>query len=103
MTTPLFQLNRPPAVRLQLVRAEPLKIATGGTIEANLGGAGGTFEFVQATPALVWTVNHNLNRSVRASLQTLSGVEIIASIIHTSLNQFVVTFNTPQAGKAVYG
>lgn len=58
--------------------------------------------FTQSTPALLWTVNHNLGRDVLVTVQTLGGAQILSSVTHTSQNQFTVSFNTPQAGKAFY-
>ena len=48
-----------------------------------------------------WVVNHNLGREPSAQVLTLGGVEMLADVQHTSLNQLVVYFSQPQAGKVV--
>lgn len=58
--------------------------------------------FTQATPALSWSVSHNLGRVPSVVLKTLGSAEIEGQIDHISANQFIVSFNTPQAGQAIY-
>lgn len=58
--------------------------------------------FTQATPLLVWSVSHNLGRYPIIRLKNLGTGEIEGEINHLSVNQFTVTFNTPQAGQAIY-
>lgn len=91
--TAIVITSRPP-VRFELENPSPPPPGGGGSTP------GGTY--VQSTPDLVWTVNHNLGRDTQVTILTLGGVEILASITHTSQNQFIVAFNTPQAGKAIY-
>lgn len=66
------------------------------------GGAGGVtpFDYVQASAALTWTINHNFGRNpVSVRVMTAGGVEVEAEVIDTSINQTVVLFKTPQAGR----
>lgn len=82
-------------------------VSSGGTTipGGNTGGGGGTsgvaFEFVQATPALSWTINHNLGRKVEVEVFDTGGRKIIADVQNVNANQTIVTFLTPQAGYAL--
>lgn len=58
--------------------------------------------FTQAVPALLWSVSHNLGRVPPVLLKTLGSAEIEGQIDHLSDNQFIVSFNSPQAGQAIY-
>jgi len=62
------------------------------------GGAG--FNFTQAAPATVWTINHNLGYYPSVELFSVGGLEIDADVQHMSLNQTIVTFLIPTAGSA---
>ncbi len=54
----------------------------------------------QGAPALVWTLNHNLACEPPVRTVNSSGVEIFGDVTYPTLNQAVVTFGTPTAGKA---
>ena len=58
------------------------------------------FVFTQATPAAMWTINHNLGYRPTVELFTLGGEEFDADVIHVSNNQTVVYLNTAIAGTA---
>lgn len=58
------------------------------------------YEHTQATPASVWTVNHNLGYYPVVSVVDNLGEEIGVSIVHTSINQTVITSATPVMGVA---
>lgn len=60
------------------------------------------YEHVQAAPLATWTVNHNFGRAP-ASVRVLSigGVEMIADVVETSVNQVVISFAAPISGRAV--
>lgn len=66
---------------------------------AGASGAGG-YEFTQASPALTWTVNHNLGFRPSVELLTTGWQEMVADVVHTSVNQFIVYFNAATAGYA---
>jgi hypothetical protein len=68
----------------------------------HLSGGGGSsgFDFTQASPLLVWTINHNLGYRPAVDLASVGGLVIFGQIQHVSTNQAVVTFNTAQAGTA---
>jgi hypothetical protein len=59
-------------------------------------------EYVQATAASVWTVNHNLGRYPSAKVLNTAGQELLCTIEHTSLNQLVVKHKTSIAGRVVW-
>lgn len=53
------------------------------------------------TPISVWVINHNLGRRPLVSVFSIGGVEMMAEIIHISINQAQVIFDNPTAGYAV--
>lgn len=67
-----------------------------------VGGTSGgaAYEHVQATPAGTWIVNHNLGFRPSVEVYDAGGVEVIAQIIHISVNQFQVIVNPAMAGVA---
>lgn len=91
----------PPPAIIEVVEVDHVVVEV---LEAGAPGPpGGTsFVFTQSTPLTVWTVNHNLGRFPLIRLKTLGTAEIEGQIAHVSANQFTVTFNTAQAGQALY-
>lgn len=59
-----------------------------------------SFDFVQLTPALQWSISHNLGRRPIVELFSAGGMEIEADVQHLSLDQVIVYFITPTAGAA---
>lgn len=57
-------------------------------------------EFVQVSPAQVWTVNHNLGWRPTVTVIDTGGAEVQADIHHTHLNQVLIHFALPMAGRA---
>lgn len=62
--------------------------------------ANAAFVFTQATPATVWTINHNLGYRPAVELFDQGGNEFDADIVHVSDNQAVVYLNIAAAGTA---
>lgn len=58
------------------------------------------YEHVQGTPALTWTINHNLGYRPNVSVYSAGGVEILAEVRHLSANQTQVFFVQPTGGFA---
>ncbi len=52
------------------------------------------------TPLLVWTINHNLGFRPAVEVFSVGGAEIDAAVLHTSVNQTVISFSTATAGSA---
>lgn len=48
-----------------------------------------------------WIINHNLGRKVDVTLYSVGGVEMLADITHTSVNQAIVSFVQATAGTAL--
>lgn len=73
-----------------------VEIFTSGVI---ISSSAAVYQHTQSISSDVWTVNHNLGAKP-SSIMILNtgGREIEADIIHTSDNQFVITFSTPQTG-----
>ena len=63
-------------------------------------GANKTYQFVQVSPARVWTVNHNLGLRPSVSIVDSGGAEIEADVRHSSPNQLVIYFAIPMSGLA---
>lgn len=64
------------------------------------GSAAASFEFPQVSPASTWTINHNLGFRPTVGVFSAGGMEVEADVLHTTLNQTVITFNAPFAGFA---
>lgn len=65
------------------------------------GAPGGSrYSYIQATPAAVWVINHNLGHHPLITLLDEAGVVIDSDVEHPSLNTTVVTYATPTAGTA---
>lgn len=46
-----------------------------------------------------WTINHNLGYNpTSVTILSVGGVIVDAEVLHTSINQVVIIFNTPYAG-----
>jgi hypothetical protein len=58
------------------------------------------YEFVQASPATIWTINHNLGYRPSVEILDAGSQEIDAEVAHPSVNQTVVTLNPASAGLA---
>ena len=65
------------------------------------GDVGVRFEHQQLSAAGSWTVNHNLGYRPGVSVTTLGGMLMLAEVLHTSANQFIVYFDEPVTGLAI--
>jgi hypothetical protein len=63
-------------------------------------GSAAFHEHIQGSPDTVWTINHNLGFKPVVEAFTPGGLMMVAEILHTSLTQTLITFNTPTAGFA---
>ncbi|HET6497704.1 MAG TPA: DUF2793 domain-containing protein, partial [Coriobacteriia bacterium] len=59
-----------------------------------------TFVHTQGSASATWTVNHNLGFRPSVEVFSVGGAEIDAAVLHTSVNQTVISFNTATAGSA---
>lgn len=89
---------------LNLVVLPPPEIKT--TLQVGQGPAGPAgsgllqpFQFL--TPIAVWIINHNLNRRPLVGVFSVGGIEMLAEVIHISVNQVQVVFDDPVAGYAI--
>lgn len=64
------------------------------------GPPGASFNFTQATPSALWTINHELGFRPVVALFTVGGIAFVGQIQHTSANQTLVHLNSPMAGSA---
>jgi hypothetical protein len=65
------------------------------------GSPAATYEHLQSSPSTLWVVNHNFGRNPVLSVLDSAGREVVADVLHTSLNQSQVYFNQPITGKAL--
>jgi hypothetical protein len=67
------------------------------------GGGAGAPSYLHPQPAAstTWTVNHNLGYRPAVTALSVGGVEMFAAVVHTSVNQAVITFDQPTAGQAI--
>lgn len=59
------------------------------------------YTHTQSSAADTWTVNHNLGFRPAASILSVGGKEMLAEVIHTSVNQFIAYFDAPISGVAI--
>lgn len=65
------------------------------------GGAGSSYQHTQSSPANEWTVNHNLGYRPNIALTSLGGAEMWGEVLHISINQVKVYFDSPVPGLAL--
>jgi len=58
------------------------------------------FTFNQPTESDSWVINHNLGFAPSVQVFNAGGLEVIGEIHHISINQVVISFNTPMSGSA---
>lgn len=87
-----------PAIEVQVGASIVVEQAASGPPGPPGGTAG--VNFIQPTPASVWTINHNLGYRPGVELLDTGGNEFVAQVLHTSVNQVVVTLADPIAGSA---
>lgn len=63
--------------------------------------AGGRYVHPQTVEAAAWVINHNLGFRPCVRAYSAGGREMLAEVVHTSLNQSYVYFDDPTAGTAV--
>lgn len=88
-----IQLSAPPVVTIQAVGTQG---PPGG------GGSGSSYYLhTQTSPAAVWQVTHNLDRTPNVSVIRTDGTVAYADIDHASTSLAVITFPTAIAGTAM--
>jgi hypothetical protein len=73
-------------------------VAGGQGLPGRDGTNSGSFELIQSSAVNPIIVNHNLGFRPNVSVKTLGGVEVIAEVIHISVNQVQVFFDVPSTG-----
>lgn len=64
-------------------------------------GPGVRYQHDQSVPSSIWTVNHNLGLRPQVSVLSSGGVSLLTEIVHTSLNQLLVYFDSPNIGQVI--
>lgn len=63
--------------------------------------AGSFYEHQQATPATVWTINHNLGKHPSITvLDSISRMVIGFDVVYSTLNSLTITFSAAFSGTA---
>lgn len=75
--------------------------ATGTSMRGPEGPAGGTWEYVQVSPATVWTIAHPLPYRPNVSYVDSAGSVVVGDTAHPSAGVIVATFSAPFAGTAL--
>lgn len=64
------------------------------------GPSGAGYTHTQPGASATWTINHNLGVRPNVDIANTGGQKVNAEVLHTSLNQVVISFVTPMAGSA---
>lgn len=62
---------------------------------------GGGVEHVQSAPSSAWVFNHNLGRRPIVGVFSMGGSEVLAEVLHVSINQAQIIFDSPISGYAI--
>ena len=65
------------------------------------GGSDKHFEFIQASPATTWNIQHNLGKKPNVFIQDSEGDTVRAKIIHQDNNNLTINYNVATAGRAI--
>lgn len=65
------------------------------------GERGGSYTHTQTSLASSWTVNHNLGYRPAVQTLTAGGQEFWGEVLHVSVNQAVLYFDSPNSGLAI--
>lgn len=99
-------------IALQLTATRPplaLALVPSGSSEAAAlaqitpgppGPSGAGYTHTQVGASTSWTINHNLGVRPNVDIANSGGQKVNADVLHTSLNQVVISFVTPTAGTA---
>lgn len=82
----------------------PVIATTLGAMQGPSGPPGqgsDTLEFTQAVASDTWVINHNFGWKPNVQILSVGGRELLAEVLHVSVNQVQVFFDTPQAGLAL--
>jgi hypothetical protein len=63
-------------------------------------GNGYTYEHIQTTPLMIWSINHNMRKYPAVFLTDLQGTPIRGLLVHVDDVELTVTFSAPVAGIA---
>lgn len=87
-----------------VVRDTNVQIITIGTQGPPGSGGGSSFYYRhdQGVAASLWTVNHNLGLNPNVQVFSVGGMEMWAEVLHTSVNQTLITFDSNVSGFAIF-
>lgn len=93
-------LQLPPLSHGDFAKTKLATIDYSGRIVAENKPEDVTFYFTNLD---TWVVNHNLNKRPNIDVYSIGGKEMLAEVIHVSLNQAVVYFDAPITGSVIVG
>lgn len=78
-------------------------LADGTVVPVNIATVTGdkNFVFNQETPALTWTVAHNMGKLPSVTVQDSANSMVLGSINYIDVNNLSITFSAPISGRAV--
>lgn len=89
-----------PDARLVPLQEARASVVTVG-LQGPMGPAAPRFEFAQSTPSAMWNVNHNLGFRPNVEVLSVGGVQMLAEVIHLSVNQVQIFFDQATAGLVI--
>ncbi len=101
-SSPRLTMTSSSGARLVFAASKRLVLQLAPVIRASVGTGGGATsqQFNQPTPAITWTINHNLGRTPIVQVFSVGGMELLAEIVNLNVNQTQVRFASPTAGYA---
>lgn len=77
------------------------KVDGAWVFQTNISGTvAGSFRFVQAAPATVWTINHDLGFRPNVFVTDTNGDVCEGAVANPTVNQVIITFSAAFAGEA---
>lgn len=70
-------------------------------LQGEAGAVGGAYTHTQSAATASWTVNHNLGYRPAIKALSLGGVEFWGEVLHVSVNQAILYFDSPNSGLAI--
>lgn len=58
------------------------------------------YEYIKGTPSATWVINHNLGKKPSVTVIDSAGTEVEGQVVHTDINNLIITFSAAFSGKA---
>lgn len=83
------------------ISSQPFTTIQGPPGPQGPSGSSAGYVHTQTISSSIWTVNHNLGFKPAISVHSMGGVEVLASVVHTSNNQVIISFENDFTGYAI--